>query len=70
MVKDVIENGALVHKETQGAEDNFYFSAPVEIDGTVNIETVLVRRDANTKRMYLHSVTTKRKPPESESIQC
>jgi len=59
VVKDVIERGALVMQSTDGREDSFYFSAPVEIDGVVNIETVLVHRDPNTKRMYLHSVTTK-----------
>lgn len=58
-VKDVIERGALVYESRTGDEDSFYFSAPVEIDGATNIETVLVHRDVNTQRMYLHSVTTK-----------
>lgn len=58
-VKDVIEKGALIHSESNGVEDSFYFSAPVTIDGVVNIETVLVHRDVNTNRMYLHSVSTK-----------
>jgi hypothetical protein len=58
-VKDVIERGALVHQSSTPEEDSFYFSAPVDIDGVTNIETVLVHRDVNTKRMYLHSVTTK-----------
>ena len=58
-VKDVIERGALVHESHTGEEDSFYFSAPVDIDGTINIETVVVHRDVNTQRMYLHSVTTK-----------
>ena len=58
-VKDVIERGALVHKSSTSEEDSFYFSAPIDIDGVTNIETVLVHRDVNTKRMYLHSVTTK-----------
>lgn len=58
-VKDVIERGALVLSRKDGQEDSFYFSAPVDIDGVTNIETVLVHRDPNTQRMYLHSVTTK-----------
>lgn len=58
-VKDVIERGALVKSATRGDVDSFYFSAPVDIDGVTNIETVLVHRDANTKRMYLHSVMAK-----------
>lgn len=58
-VKDVIERGALIHQSGTAEEDSFFFSAPVDIDGTTNIETVLVHRDVNTKRMYLHSVTTK-----------
>lgn len=58
-VKDVIERGALISMSTDGAEDSFYLSAPVLIDGVTNIETVLVHRDTNTKRMYLHSVATK-----------
>lgn len=58
-VKDVIERGALVHESQSGQEDSFYFSAPVDIDGRINIETVLVHRDPNTRRMYLHSVSTK-----------
>ena len=57
-VKDVIEKGVLVLKSEYRGEESFYFSAPIMIDGNINIETVLVRRDANTKRMYLHSVTT------------
>lgn len=58
-VKDVIERGALVVSKSGQQEDSFYFSAPIDIDGVVNIETVLVHRDPNTQRMYLHSVTTK-----------
>lgn len=58
-VKDVIERGALVWQGTDGREDSYYFSAPVDIDDVTNIETVLVHRDFNTGRMYLHSVTTK-----------
>jgi hypothetical protein len=58
-VKDVIEKGAIIHRATQGREDSIYISAPVDISGQQNIVTVLVRRDPNTQRMYLHSVSLK-----------
>lgn len=58
-VKDVIERGALVYRTTAGNTDSFYTSAPVSISGKDNIVTVLVRRDHNTQRMYLHSVSLK-----------
>ncbi|KZK31995.1 hypothetical protein A4F85_04570 [Delftia sp. GW456-R20] len=58
-VKDVIEKGALVYRTAVGNKDSFYVSAPVRLSGRDNIVTVLVRRDHNTQRMYLHSVSTK-----------
>jgi hypothetical protein len=58
-VKDVIERGTLVYRATAGNTDSYYFSAPVSISGRNNIVTVLVRRDQNTQRMYLHSVSLK-----------
>ena len=58
-VKDVIERGALVYQAKHGRVDSFYVSAPVRISGRDNIVTALVRRDQNTKRMYLHSVALK-----------
>lgn len=58
-VKDVIERGALVLRATHGRLDSFYLSAPVRISGRDNFVTVLVRRDQNTQRMYLHSVALK-----------
>lgn len=56
-IKDVLEQGALIHADynTQG-EDSFYIAAPVAINGNKNIVTVLVHRDVNTQRMYLHYV--------------
>ncbi|PAT31890.1 hypothetical protein CLI92_09010 [Vandammella animalimorsus] len=59
-VKDVIERGAVV-MQAQHARDgtSFYIAAPVTIDGSDNMVTVLVRKDANTQRMYLHSVMLK-----------
>lgn len=58
-VKDVIERGAVIREAREGALDSLYISAPVEISGRENIVTVLVHRDVNTKRMYLHSVSLK-----------
>ncbi|MDO5288544.1 MAG: PLxRFG domain-containing protein [Pseudomonadota bacterium] len=58
-VKDVIERGALVMQAAHGRQDSFYIAAPVSISGRENVVTVLVRRDMNTQRMYLHSVTLK-----------
>ena len=59
-VKSVIERGALVHQNRHDErKTSFYFAAPVKISGVDNIVTALVHRDANTKRMYLHSVTPK-----------
>ncbi len=58
-VKDVLERGALVHKATDGGVDSLYVSAPVKIDGVDDVVTVLVHRDTNSRRMYLHSVATK-----------
>ena len=43
--KDVIERDAFVKFVREEREDSFYFSAPVDIDGRINIETVLVHRD-------------------------
>lgn len=58
-VKNVIEQGTLVYRASHGRIDSFYMSAPVRISERDNIVTVLVRRDPNTQRMYLHSVALK-----------
>lgn len=49
----------------QSQEDSFYISAPISIDGANNVLTVLVHRDVNTQRMYLHSVILTEKLLES-----
>lgn len=60
-VKDVLEKGAVVLSARHGRDgDSFYVSAPVKVGGAVNIVTVLVKRDPNDQRMYLHSVATKK----------
>jgi len=58
-VKDVLERGVLVLSRLNDGEASHYVSAPVRIRGMDDIVTVLVRKDAKTQRMYLHSVTTK-----------
>lgn len=58
-VPEVIEKGAIAHIEKRGDMDSIYISAPVVMNGTDDIVTVLVHRDVNSQRMYLHSVTTK-----------
>lgn len=58
-VPDVIEKGAIAHIERKGKVDSIYISAPVVINGADDVVTVLVHRDVNSQRMYLHSVTTK-----------
>lgn len=60
-VKDVLEKGAVVLSARHGRDgDSFYVSAPVKVGEAVNIVTVLVKRDPNDQRMYLHSVATKK----------
>lgn len=58
-VPEVIERGRIVHRETNAGVESFFISAPVVIDGKDDIVTVLVHRDPNTQRFYLHSVATK-----------
>jgi len=59
-VKAVIEQGVVIlHAKHSRDGDSFYVSAPVRIACADTITTVLVRRDPNIQRMYLHSVITK-----------
>jgi len=60
-VKNAIENGEVVARaqHDRGMESCF-ISAPVQIGGIDNILTVLVRRDPNGQRMYVHSVDAKK----------
>lgn len=58
-VKSVIEKGSIVAIDTRNGKDSIYISAPVLINGLENIVTVLVHRDINTQRMYLHSIMLK-----------
>ncbi len=58
-VPDVIEKGRIINQNTTENTDSYYISAPVKIEGVDDIVTVLVKRDVNGQRFYLHSVTTK-----------
>ncbi|WP_338578030.1 hypothetical protein [Neisseria leonii] len=58
-VPTVIEKGVVVAETEHDRLTSYFISAPVEIDGKDDIVTVLVRKDMNTQRMYLHSVITK-----------
>jgi hypothetical protein len=61
-VKDVIEKGRVILVENTANRpktESVFISAPVRIGSTDDIVTVLVHRDANTQRMYLHSAWTK-----------
>ncbi|MDR1275393.1 MAG: hypothetical protein LBL72_03280, partial [Candidatus Accumulibacter sp.] len=58
-VKDVIEQGRIVLTEApHGREkiESLFIAAPVKIGTIENIVTVMVHRDMNTRRMYLHAV--------------
>lgn len=60
VVPQVLEKGVVVAEGQQGRDGIGYFvSAPVRIAGAEDVVTVLVRRDPNSQRMYLHSVVTK-----------
>jgi len=59
-VKVVIEQGVVVLRARHSRDgESFYVSAPVRISRADTITTVLVRRDPNIQRMYLHSVISK-----------
>ena len=59
-VKDVLEHGAVMARDSnEYGEESAYVSAPVSINGKENIVTVVVHKNNDVQRMYLHSVTTK-----------
>jgi hypothetical protein len=58
-IKSVIENGALIDSRRLSGVGHFYISAPVTVDGKADIVTVLIKKDPNSQRMYIHSVTSK-----------
>lgn len=63
-VKDVIENGIVIAVDDARENQRSYFiSAPIFIDSQeqsgTRIATILVHKDANVQKMYLHSVIEK-----------
>ena len=57
-VPSVLEQGVVVADTKYEGMTSYYISAPVDIEGRADIVTALVRKDMNTSRFYLHSVTT------------
>jgi len=60
-LKDVIEKGAVIAQAEHDNMQSFVISAPVKIDGVEYIENVIVRKDYNSPRMYVHNVMLKEK---------
>ncbi|MBR1372956.1 hypothetical protein IJ556_00710, partial [bacterium] len=58
-IKEVIEQGVVVSSTQVRREEHFFISAPVTIENKEDIVTVLVKRNRDTQRMYLHSVMVK-----------
>lgn len=61
-VPDILTKGKLLQKESlRGAPqgDMLTYGAPIDIDGKAYVAVVLVKSDANTKRMYVHEVVLK-----------
>jgi len=59
-VKDVVEHGAVVAVASRNPYARSYFlAAPVSIADKAGVVVVIVNKDANAQRMYLHSVNTK-----------
>ena len=60
-IKDVIEQGVVFAQTKVGKEDHYFISAPVEIENQIDLVTVLVHRNIDTQKMYLHSVMIREK---------
>lgn len=59
-VKDVIENGIVIAVDDAREDERSYFiSAPIIINSSNVVATVLVHKDMNIQKMYLHSVIEK-----------
>ena len=68
-IKDVIEQGVVVAHTQVEKQDHYFIAAPVTIENQVDIVSVLVRKDMNTQRMYLHSVMIREKILEKDFEQ-
>ena len=68
-IKDVIEQGVVFTQTKIEDNDHYFIAAPVTIENQVDIVSVLVRKDMNTQRMYLHSVMVREKILEKDFEQ-
>lgn len=67
-VPDVLRRGRILRREgMRGSADGtvYHVAAPIEIGGREFVADVLVRSDANAKRMYVHEVVLKEKLRQS-----
>jgi len=60
-IKKVLEKGAVVLNTSHEQQESYYVCAPLLIDTKECIGIILVKKDVNTQRMYLHSVNIKEK---------
>ena len=65
-IKDVIEQGVVVAHTSIGDRDHYFISAPINLEGQLDLVTVLVHKDINIQRMYLHSVMIREKILEKD----
>ena len=68
-IKDVIEQGVVFAQTQVGKEEHFFISAPVTIDNQIDLVTVLVQRNIDSQKMYLHSVMIREKILEKDFEQ-
>ena len=68
-IKDVIEQGVVIAHRQIEDRDHFFISAPITLENQVDIVTVLVHRDMNKQKMYLHSVMIREKILEKDFEQ-
>jgi hypothetical protein len=72
-IKNILERGAYIGhaKDRNGAEiENYYFAAPVEIDGNRHIVFIRVREnEGRSKKFYVHEVFTEEEIKKSEAMQ-
>ncbi|MBP5789673.1 MAG: hypothetical protein J6W29_05520, partial [Neisseriaceae bacterium] len=65
-IKEVVEQGVVFAHTRVEKQEHYFIAAPVTIENQVDIVNVLVRKDMNTQRMYLHSVMIKDKILEKD----
>ena len=60
-IKDVVEQGVVFAQTRVEDRDHYFIAAPITLENQVDIVSVLVHKDMNTQRMYLHSVMIREK---------